>query len=40
MRKKVEEAKSEMRQQIGRLKSVLIGRLEVGNSTLIQPGDD
>ena len=40
MQKEIGEVKSEMRERLGRLEGILIGRLEIGNGTVTQAGDD
>lgn len=40
MQKEISEIKSEMKERLGRLEGILIGRQEVSNGTLTQTGDD
>ena len=40
MQKEISEIKSEMKERLGRLEGILIGRQEVGNSTFTHTGDD
>ena len=40
MQKEISEIKSEMKERLGRLEGILIGRQEVGNGTFSQVGDD
>ena len=40
MQKEISEIKSEMKERLGRLEGVLIGRQEVTNGALGQTGDD
>ena len=40
MQKEISEIKSEMKERLGRLEGILIGRQEVANGTLTQAGDD
>ena len=40
MQKEISEIKSEMKERLGRLEGILIGRQEVGNGTISQVGDD
>ena len=40
MQKEISEIKSEMKERLGRLEGILIGRQEVSNGALTQTGDD
>ena len=40
VQKEISEIKSEMKERLGRLEGILIGRQEVGNGTFSQVGDD
>ena len=40
MQKEISEIKSEMKERLGRLEGILIGRQEVGDGTFSQVGDD
>ena len=40
MQTEISESKSELRERLGRLEGILIGRQDAGNGSLSQAGDD